>query len=162
MDVGLHLRQSLQLRLAPQIIQSIEILQLPTMDLRNLIEDALQENEALEVVEEAADALGPAPAESRADEGEGDEDEGAGLDPDAERTLERLEGLAEEIVVRGRRGARGAAVRAAPAPGLQPCPAHHRQAASAGHSSGAQVRAGFARNQGRRLCRSLEPGFRHR
>ncbi|MFM8385352.1 MAG: RNA polymerase factor sigma-54 [Planctomycetia bacterium] len=95
MDVGLHLRQSLQLRLAPQIIQSIEILQLPTMDLRNLIEDALQENEALEVVEEAADALGPAPAESRADEGEGDEDEGAGLDPDAERTLERLEGLAE-------------------------------------------------------------------
>ncbi len=31
MEVGLQLRQEMRLRLAPQIIQSIEILQLPLM-----------------------------------------------------------------------------------------------------------------------------------
>jgi RNA polymerase sigma-54 factor len=88
LDVGLHLKQSLQLRLAPQIIQSIEILQLPTMDLRDLIEDALQENEALEVVEPAADAVVEAPAPDR-EEGDGD------FEDDAERTLDRLDSLAD-------------------------------------------------------------------
>ncbi len=37
LDVSLQQRLSQQLRLAPQIIQSIEILQLPAMDLRELI-----------------------------------------------------------------------------------------------------------------------------
>lgn len=105
LDVGLHLRQSLQLRLAPQIIQSIEILQLPTLDLRDLIEDALQENEALEVVEPAADPLGEAPASTRDEERDDDE---AGFDADAERTLERLDALADAEA-----GAPGTASRAA-------------------------------------------------
>ncbi len=50
LELGLNLKLSQQLRLAPQIIQSIEILQLPAMDLKELIENELQENEALEIV----------------------------------------------------------------------------------------------------------------
>jgi RNA polymerase sigma-54 factor len=88
LDVGLHLRQSLQLRLAPQIIQSIEILQLPTLDLKELIENELQENEALEVLEPAADSIVEAPAPPPVEDDSGFED-------DAERTLDRLDSLAD-------------------------------------------------------------------
>jgi RNA polymerase sigma-54 factor len=89
LDVGLNLRLSQQLRLAPQIIQSIEILQLPTMDLRELIENELQENEALEVLEPAADALPEAAPTTQAGEDDG------GFEDDAERTLDRLDSLAD-------------------------------------------------------------------
>ena len=106
LDLGLHLRQSLQLRLAPQIIQSIEILQLPTMDLKDLIENELQENEALEVLEPAADAVAEAPAATQS------EDDGS-FEDDAERTLDRLDSLAEaEGGMVGTRS-RGAAAEAA-------------------------------------------------
>ena len=56
LELGLAQKLGLQLKLAPQIIQSIEILQLPAMDLRELIENELQENEALEVVEPAPES----------------------------------------------------------------------------------------------------------
>src|SRR5262245_45372986 len=88
LELGLNMRLSQQLRLAPQIIQSIEILQLPTMDLKELIENELQENEALEIVEPAADGVTEtAPAASTTTE----ED----FEDDAERTLERLDSLAD-------------------------------------------------------------------
>ena len=90
LEVGLNLRLSQQLRLAPQIIQSIEILQLPTMDLKELIENELQQNEALEITEPAADAVAAEPA---APSGEADDD--GGFEDDAERTLERLDALAD-------------------------------------------------------------------
>ena len=50
MKLGLGLAQKLglQLKLAPQIIQSIEILQLPAMSLQEYVEAQLQENETLE------------------------------------------------------------------------------------------------------------------
>ena len=48
LDVSLSQKLSLQLKLAPQIIQSIEILQLPALSLQELVEAALGENEALE------------------------------------------------------------------------------------------------------------------
>src|SRR5688500_5825771 len=87
LDVSLQQRLSQQLRLAPQIIQSIEILQLPAMDLVELIENELQENEALEIVEPAESGLSERVVET------------AGEDPsfedDAERTLERLDALAD-------------------------------------------------------------------
>ena len=84
LDVSLQQRLSQQLRLAPQIIQSIEILQLPAMDLKELIENELQENEMLEVDEAPKEAL-PAPAEAppTADE--------EGTDDDADRVFDRLE-----------------------------------------------------------------------
>src|SRR5437773_10992198 len=96
LDVSLQQRLSQQLRLAPQIIQSIEILQLPAMDLKELIENELQENEMLEVEEAAPDGL-PAPTEAppSADE--------EGTDDEAERVFDRLEAL----VAADRRGKNG-------------------------------------------------------
>src|SRR5436190_18816488 len=87
LDVSLQQRLSQQLRLAPQIIQSIEILQLPAMDLKELIENELQENEMLEVAEAPKDGL-PAPVESAPKDDEGTDDE-------AERVFDRLESLAD-------------------------------------------------------------------
>ena len=48
LDIGLNQRLDLQLRLAPQIIMSIELLQLPAMDLLDAIEQELDTNEFLE------------------------------------------------------------------------------------------------------------------
>ncbi|MAB90421.1 MAG: RNA polymerase sigma-54 factor [Planctomycetes bacterium] len=48
LDIRLNQRLDLQLRLAPQIIQSIELLQLPAMDLLDVIEQELDTNEFLE------------------------------------------------------------------------------------------------------------------
>jgi RNA polymerase sigma-54 factor len=89
LDVSLQQRLSQQLRLAPQIIQSIEILQLPAMDLKELIENELQENEMLEVEEVASEGL-PAVRETPAhvDEEGTDEDE-------ATSVFDRLEALTE-------------------------------------------------------------------
>lgn len=50
LDIRLNQRLDLQLRLAPQIIQSIELLQLPAMDLLDMIETELDTNEFLEKV----------------------------------------------------------------------------------------------------------------
>lgn len=100
LEVGLNLRLSQQLRLAPQIIQSIEILQLPTLDLKELIENELQENEALEVVEPAVELLPEERSESLAGS-DGD------VEDDAERTLERLDALAD--AERGPEGSRSRA-----------------------------------------------------
>lgn len=51
MKLGLTqgLRPELGLRLSPQILQRIEVLQLPSLDLAAMVEQELQENEALEV-----------------------------------------------------------------------------------------------------------------
>ena len=51
MKMGLNqsLRTDLQLRLSPQILQRIEVLQLASLDLMNLVQQELQENEVLEV-----------------------------------------------------------------------------------------------------------------
>ena len=90
LDLGLNLNMKLsqQLRLAPQIIQSIEILQLPAMDLRELIENELQENEALEVLEPAPDAF-----QTDENERKDVQEEDGSFEDDAERVLERLDGL---------------------------------------------------------------------
>ncbi|MHC5009840.1 MAG: RNA polymerase factor sigma-54 [Planctomycetota bacterium] len=100
LEVGLNLRLSQQLRLAPQIIQSIEILQLPAMDLRDLVENELQENEALELVEPAPDVVPDASPNGKEEDGS--------FEDDAERVLDRLDALAE-----AERGAGGYRSRAA-------------------------------------------------
>jgi len=87
LDVSLQQRLSQQLRLAPQIIQSIEILQLPAMDLRELIENELQENEILEVEEAAREPLPAAEERQNVDE--------EGTDDEAERVFDRLDALIE-------------------------------------------------------------------
>ena len=50
LDLRLNQRLDLSLKLAPQIIQSIELLQLPAMDLMDVIEAELDTNEFLEMV----------------------------------------------------------------------------------------------------------------
>ncbi|NOZ23582.1 MAG: RNA polymerase factor sigma-54 [Planctomycetes bacterium] len=59
MEISLQPRLELKLKLAPQIIQSIEILQLPMLALQDRITQELEENPALELEE-------PAPAEEEA------------------------------------------------------------------------------------------------
>ncbi|MEQ8766219.1 MAG: RNA polymerase factor sigma-54 [Planctomycetota bacterium] len=51
LETSLSHRLELQQKLAPQLIQSIEILQLPALDLQELIQQELMENEVLEVQE---------------------------------------------------------------------------------------------------------------
>ncbi len=53
LEASLQARQEMRLKLAPQIIQSIEILQLPLLELRNRIDQELLENPLLEIGEEA-------------------------------------------------------------------------------------------------------------
>jgi RNA polymerase sigma-54 factor len=92
LELGLNLRLKQEMRLAPQIIQSIEILQLPALDLRELIENELQENEALEVLEPAPDGVAELldrPDVPPSDDNEHDD----GLVHDAENVLERLDDL---------------------------------------------------------------------
>jgi len=88
LGLGLSQKLGLQLKLAPQIIQSIEILQLPAMDLKELIENELQENEALEVVEPAPDSFAENGTANQETESDGS------FEDDAEKVLERLDGLA--------------------------------------------------------------------
>lgn len=49
MEASLSQRQELKLRLAPQILQSIEILQLATLDLKGLIEREMEMNPTIEI-----------------------------------------------------------------------------------------------------------------
>lgn len=64
LDIRLDQRPELQLKLAPQIIQSIEILQLPTIDLQNLVQTELDTNEFLERAVSEEDGAEPtAPVE---------------------------------------------------------------------------------------------------
>jgi len=49
LEASLHIRQEMRLKLAPQIIQSIEILQLPLLELRDRIDQELLENPMLEM-----------------------------------------------------------------------------------------------------------------
>jgi RNA polymerase sigma-54 factor len=75
LDVSLSQKLSLQLKLAPQIIQSIEILQLPALSLQELVEQALSENEMLDrsddqQPEEAPGDVAPPPPEPKSAESE--------------------------------------------------------------------------------------------
>jgi len=54
MDLGLQMSQRMELRLGPQIIQSIEILQLPTLELQQRMKQELMENPVLGTEEQAS------------------------------------------------------------------------------------------------------------
>ena len=56
MEMGQQQRLELRMKLAPQIIQSIEILQLPTLELQQRIKQELMENPVLEELELKPDA----------------------------------------------------------------------------------------------------------
>ncbi|MHC4974032.1 MAG: RNA polymerase factor sigma-54 [Planctomycetota bacterium] len=88
LEVSLAQKLSLQLKLAPQIIQSIEILQLPALSLQELIETALGENEALERADDRPEAAEPTPQRDNGQPTEAEKELEAVAD-----TLERLEKL---------------------------------------------------------------------
>jgi len=88
LELSMKARLEQQLRLAPQIIQSIEILQLPAQDLAELIEQELQDNELLERQDQVDDAE---PSPDQEDESPPSPEEEARL----EDTFERLENLEE-------------------------------------------------------------------
>jgi len=88
LEASLHMRQEMRLKLAPQIIQSIEILQLPLLELRERIDQELLENPLLEV--------------TAASEEDGEEEEGQqevaeeSPDTESEDEPELAEALEEE------------------------------------------------------------------
>ncbi|MDX1963989.1 MAG: RNA polymerase factor sigma-54 [Pirellulales bacterium] len=81
LSFGQEMRQVQKQILAPRMIQSMEILQLPLLALQERIEQEIQENEALEIVEEREDA--PEGAE-------------ANIEPESTRTIEERELIVDE------------------------------------------------------------------
>src|SRR5690242_4134696 len=86
LDTSQQMRTDMRLRMAPRMIQSMEILQLPLMALQERIDQELEENPILELRESLgpdADAESedeaPAPAEENSGEGEEVDAEMAGL-----------------------------------------------------------------------------------
>ncbi len=76
LDLSLSQRPELQLKLSPQLIQRIEILQLPSQELMELIQQELSENESLEFEPARKDAAGTTvdkPVEREVDEGVGED-----------------------------------------------------------------------------------------
>ncbi|MCO5168396.1 MAG: RNA polymerase factor sigma-54 [Planctomycetes bacterium] len=100
METSISQRQELRLRLAPQILQSIEILQLATLDLKGLIEREMEMNPTIEIdtqdplnAQDGAPSLDViAPGEPVAEQPVSAEAETASLDAE----FERLEGLNEQ------------------------------------------------------------------
>ena len=94
LEAGLHQRQEMRLRLAPQVIQSIELLQLPLHALEQEIKQQLVDNPTLELKEEQEDpeARSAADAEAKADA----KSEAAGTAADRLETLRVLEAQWEE------------------------------------------------------------------
>src|SRR5262245_24647367 len=98
LEVSLAQKLSLQLKLAPQIIQSIEILQLPALSLQELVETALQENEALERVDDASPetpAEDEAPGAPSASNGRSEAEAETEAVADTLERLEKLEAAAD-------------------------------------------------------------------
>jgi len=99
METSLQQRPELRLKLAPQIIQSIEILQLATLDLKSLIEREMEMNPTIEI-ENAEPAANDAPTPQPIAVGDMPETTIATAAPEAppdqlETEFERLEGLNE-------------------------------------------------------------------
>src|SRR5437588_12009393 len=102
METSLQQRPELRLKLAPQIIQSIEILQLATLDLKSLIEREMEMNPTIEIenAEPAAnDTNLPAPPAIGSEGGEAPTIAAPATDANApdqlESEFERPDGLNE-------------------------------------------------------------------
>src|SRR5579864_6073811 len=91
LDTSMHQRLHQQQILAPRMIQSMEILQLPIMALQERIQQELQENPVLELKEAEDQPAGEEPAEDARDPGSEElviDDKG-----DNELDFDRLEAL---------------------------------------------------------------------
>src|SRR5262245_39850913 len=68
LDTSMSQRMDQRMILAPRMIQSMEILQLPVMALQERIEQELQENPVLELQEEKPDDAPPSPEDEEFEE----------------------------------------------------------------------------------------------
>jgi len=75
MNLSLYQKLEMRMRLAPQIIQSIEILQLPTLELQQRINQEMLENPVLEQLENGAEPVETLEEPSHEDERTKDESE---------------------------------------------------------------------------------------
>ncbi len=73
LEIGLQQKLEQRLKLAPQIIQSIEILQLPLLELDRLIKQELEENPVLEAKETVEQSEETSRKEKEEEEGQGGE-----------------------------------------------------------------------------------------
>ena len=101
MQLNMHVGQRMEqtMRLAPRMIQSMEILQLPIMDLQARIRQELDENPALELKEptlEELQASGDAEAPAADEEKPADPDGELVIDDDHELDFNRLEALSQD------------------------------------------------------------------
>ncbi|HEX6986558.1 MAG TPA: RNA polymerase sigma-54 factor, partial [Planctomycetaceae bacterium] len=103
LNLSQHMKMSQQMKLAPRMIQSMEILQLPVMALNERIEQELIENAVLEIADKTAEASETEieiEAEKARDEAEGDTLERKELvvenDRDNEADFERLVEMSAE------------------------------------------------------------------
>src|SRR5207253_4452438 len=89
LDTSMSQRMEQKMILAPRMIQSMEILQLPVMALQERIEHELQENPVLELKEDNADETPPA-VEEELDEGAGapETDPAEGVSPEKELVID--------------------------------------------------------------------------
>jgi RNA polymerase sigma-54 factor len=88
MSLGMQTQQRQEMRLAPRMIQSMEILQLPIMELKERVEQELQENP---VLEEADEVELPEPIETTETEPNFDPDGPMVTDADNQADFNRLE-----------------------------------------------------------------------
>jgi len=86
MENSLQVQQEMQMKLAPQVIQSIEILQLPLLELEQKIDQELEENPLLEL-ESAHDNIADE-SENSPDNVEDEHDKTESEEPGAEEELE--------------------------------------------------------------------------
>ena len=97
LEAMLQMRQEMRMKLAPQIIQSIEILQLPLLELQQRIDQELLENPVLEMQDartsedESAERAEPAVEEKAEPEGPPEEVDAGGTD----ENFEKVEDLSE-------------------------------------------------------------------
>jgi RNA polymerase sigma-54 factor len=100
LDTSMHQRMGQHQILAPRMIQSMEILQLPIMDLQARIRQELDENPALELTEptlEELQAAGEAePTPEGGEEKTADPDAEMVIDDDHELDFNRLEALSQD------------------------------------------------------------------
>jgi RNA polymerase sigma-54 factor len=104
MELGLGMKQSQQMILAPRMIQSMEILQLPIMALQERIQQELQENPVLELKDTTEDAPAAdeeaeaAPAAAAEDDGHDPGKEELVIDESGSNELDfdRLEALSKD------------------------------------------------------------------
>lgn len=96
LDTSMHQRMDQRMILAPRMIQSMEILQLPIMDLQARIRQELDENPALELEEPSLEELQASGDADAPEERIADPDGELVIDDDNELDFNRLEALSQD------------------------------------------------------------------